>query len=241
MYVITPAGRAAWESQDAAIPASYRRLLWSIDMQGATSAIREMALEHPPTLVQDWLKELQELRFVQPGREGLSDTTLPISPNEPSIQSAAEAVASLTETGAYFALRPRPAGKAKAPAALQVLILEDDPDQRALADLRLSMAGYAVRVAASVADLLRALRKDGTPDLLMLDVMLPDGNGFDVLAKLRRHPKYSGLAIILLTAVRDAEAIGKGLALGANGYVAKPYSRNVLSRVIRTIFGQSAS
>ena len=237
MYVITPAGRAAWESQDAAIPASYRRLLWSIDMQGATSAIREMALEHPPTLVQDWLKELHELGFVQPGREGLSDTTLPISPNKPAIESAAEAVNSLAETGAYFALRPRPANQRKAAAAMQVLILEDDPDQRALADLRLSMAGYAVRVAGSVADLLRSLRNDGVPDVLLLDVMLPDGNGFDVLGKLRRHPEYAHLPIILLTAEREPADIGRGLALGADGYVTKPYSKTLITQVIGRIVG----
>jgi DNA-binding response OmpR family regulator len=120
---------------------------------------------------------------------------------------------------------------------MQVLIVEDDPDQRALADLRISMAGYGVRVAASVGDLLRSLRKDGTPDLLLLDVMLPDGNGFDVLAKLRRHPDYTSLPIIMLTAERKPADIGRGLALGADGYVIKPYSKalitDVIARVVR--------
>jgi two-component system, OmpR family, response regulator len=237
MYVITPAGRAAWEGQDAAIPASYRRLLWSIDMQGASNAIREMALEHPPTLVQDWLKELHELGFVQSGGKPSADTTLPISTNEPAIQSASRAIDSLRETGAFFALRHRPSGRPKPAGKMQILIVEDDPDQRALADLRISMAGYGVRVAASVGDLLRSLRKDGTPDLLLLDVMLPDGNGFDVLAKLRRHPDYASLPIIMLTAERKPADIGRGLALGADGYVIKPYSKalitDVIARVVR--------
>jgi two-component system OmpR family response regulator len=96
-----------------------------------------------------------------------------------------------------------------------------------------------VRVASSVNEMLWTLLNEELPDVLLLDVMLPDGNGFDVLAKLRRHPRFAGLAIVMLTAVRDPEAIGRGLGLGAQGYVAKPYSRNVLQRVIGTIFGHA--
>ena len=69
-----------------------------------------------------------------------------------------------------------------------VLVVEDDPDQRALADLRMSMAGYSVRVAESVNALLRSLLEHGMPDVLVLDVMLDDGDGFDVLEKIAATP-----------------------------------------------------
>jgi DNA-binding response OmpR family regulator len=78
----------------------------------------------------------------------------------------------------------------------------------------------------------RSLIKDEAPDLLLLDVMLPDGNGFEVLGKIRRHPKFSSLPIIMLTAASEPSDIGKGLALGADGYVIKPYSKNIINAVI---------
>jgi DNA-binding response OmpR family regulator len=113
----------------------------------------------------------------------------------------------------------------------------DDPDQLALADLRVSAADYGVRTASSGAELTRRLLEEGPPDLLLLDVMLPDGNGFDILAKLRRHPKFAELPIVLLTVVSDVEHVATGLGLGADGYVTKPYSKNILVGVIKGVLG----
>jgi DNA-binding response OmpR family regulator len=92
-----------------------------------------------------------------------------------------------------------------------------------------------VRAAESVQQLVRSLMEHGTPDLLLLDVMLPDGSGFDVLAKLRRHSDYASLPVVLLTAKSDPADIAKGLALGADGYVTKPYSKSILAGVISGI------
>jgi two-component system OmpR family response regulator len=116
-----------------------------------------------------------------------------------------------------------------------ILIVEDDPDQLALADLRVSMAGYKVRVATSVNGFLQAIVDEGAPDLLLLDVMLPDGDGFDVLARMRRHPALGSLPIVMLTAKSEAADIGRGLVLGADGYVTKPYTKNLIVDVIRRV------
>src|SRR5574341_1218772 len=80
-----------------------------------------------------------------------------------------------------------------------------------------------------------ALRAHGLPDMLLLDVVLPDADGFAILAGMRRHPKLALLPVIMLTA-KDAPAdISKGLALGADGYVTKPYSKNILADTIRRV------
>jgi two-component system phosphate regulon response regulator PhoB len=119
----------------------------------------------------------------------------------------------------------------QAPAETVVLIVEDDPDQAALAELRVAAAGYRVALAASVEEMTKAL-KQGVPDLLLLDVMLPDGDGFDVLGKLRRHPLYALLPIVMLTVKAATNDIQHGLALGADGYVTKPYRKEVLAETI---------
>ena len=76
-------------------------------------------------------------------------------------------------------------------------------------------------------------------DLVLLDVMLPDGNGFDLLARIRRHHRYSLLPVIMLTALTGDEDIQRGLELGADGYITKPYSKNVLLDTMRQVFRQA--
>ncbi|OGA76320.1 MAG: hypothetical protein A3G81_01295 [Betaproteobacteria bacterium RIFCSPLOWO2_12_FULL_65_14] len=229
MWLVTSAGREAWKSQDTAIPERYRRLLRSIDVQGDARAIQELLGDHPEQLVQDWLHELEELRFIE-SRVGSGDS-------EPISKVAAEASAVLAETGAYLAERSSKARNPKPAAETTILIVEDDPDQLALADLRVSAAGYKVRAVASVSQLKTYLAQDEVPDLLLLDLMLPDGNGFSVLSDLRRHPRLASLPIVMLTVVNEPAYIAEGLALGADGYVTKPYSKNILIGVIKGVLG----
>lgn len=232
MWGITPAGRQAWESEDAAIPSDYRKLLWMMDVQGDARAIHELLRAYPEQLVRDWLRELQSLGFIENSSRHAVDRTLPIEVSELARAAADRAAAILDASGSYLAEnRLRPA-KAKSREQTVILIVEDDPDQLALADLRVSMAGYQVRTAESVQGLVRALGDQGPPDLVLLDVELPDGNGFDVLAKMRRSRTYAKLPIVMLTAKREPADIATGLALGADGYVTKPYSKNIVVGVV---------
>jgi CheY-like chemotaxis protein len=246
VYRLTQTGREAWESQDVAVPADYRRMLWLMDFHGHAGVIRDLLRQYPKQVLDEWLAEMEELGLIeqtletQDSEEAFSsrdaDRTLAMVRDDIR-QQADAAGASLARTGAYVAadrLNQRPAPM-KTPADSVVLILEDDPDQLALADLRVSMAGYKVRVATSVNAFLHSMLDDGAPDLLLLDVTLPDGDGFEVLAKMRRHPVLGSLPIVLLTARNDAADIGKGLLMGADGYVTKPYTKNILADVIRRV------
>jgi CheY-like chemotaxis protein len=230
-YQLTDAGRNAWESQDTAVPADYRLILWLLDFHGndyAASAFRRF----PEQLLGAWLGEMEELGLIERATSG--PKYAPERPAEP-VADEVSAAEMLSRGGAYIAehrLRSRMPPR-KPRARIVVLIVEDDADQLALADLRVSMAGYKVRVANSVNGFLQAIVDEGAPDLLLLDVMLPDGDGFDVLARMRRHPALGSLPIILLTARSDAGDIGRGLVLGADGYVTKPYTKNLLVDVIR--------
>jgi len=76
---------------------------------------------------------------------------------------------------------------------------------------------------------------EGAPDLLLLDVMLPDGDGFEVLSRMRRHQALGSLPIVMLTAKNEPGDIGRGLVLGADGYITKPYTKNILADVIRRV------
>lgn len=248
IYRLTASGRQSWETQDAAVPADYRRLLWLMDFYGHAGLMRTMLASYPASMLQEWLGEMEELGLIEqvpPGTQADQDFALPrdstVGLDQARVRDeAGTASKALAQTGAYVALdrlrRRRP--MAKPPADTQILVVEDDPDQLALADLRMTMSGYQVRVAASVNGFLQSMFDDGAPDLLLLDIGLPDGDGFEVLARMRRHKVLSDLPIVLLTAKNDPADIGKGLALGADGYVTKPYTKSILADVVRQVLKQ---
>jgi CheY-like chemotaxis protein len=248
---VTEAGRKAWETQDAKVPRDYRRILGLIENEAHSDVIRGYLRRYPDKLIFDWFSELEDLGLVESAPDtAWHDLDFTPNPKLPEMiaedekrlaDDAKEAGASLSRKSVYLAadrLKNR-AASSKTAAETVVLIVEDDPDQLALAELRVGMARYQVRTAASAKALLQAL-KEGAPDLLLLDVMLPDGDGFDILASLRKHPAHALLPVIMLT-IRDEPAdIHKGLAFGADGYVTKPYSRDLLADLIRRVLRQES-
>jgi len=117
-----------------------------------------------------------------------------------------------------------------------ILLVEDEASIRdPLADV-LRSEGFDTLVAGSVAEALEQARRD--PDLVLLDLMLPDGSGFDVCRELRQH---SQVPIIMLTARGEVADRVVGLELGADDYVVKPFSgREVVARV-RAVLRRAAT
>jgi len=247
VYRTTEAGRAAVESGDTAIPNDYRGILALIGDEAHANVVRGSLRHFPDALLEEWLAELEELGLVE-SRPDKASHDLDFTGNFKVPQLIAEdrqqlaqeshvAGGVLQRKGVYLAAErvQHRAPSEKAPAETVVLVVEDDPDQLALAELRVSMAGYKVRVAESEQALLQALNSGGLPDILLLDVVLPDADGFEILAGIRRHPKVSLLPVVMLTAKDDAADIRRGLALGADGYITKPYSKNILADTIRRV------
>jgi DNA-binding response OmpR family regulator len=115
--------------------------------------------------------------------------------------------------------------------AKRILIADDEPNIVISLEFLLKREGYEVVVATNGAAALASVREQ-RPDLAILDVMMPQRNGFEVCQDLRADPQMQGLRIIMLTAKgRDTE-VAKGLALGADHYMTKPFStRELVARV----------
>lgn len=113
----------------------------------------------------------------------------------------------------------------------RILVVDDDRDVVRLIRAYLEQAGYEVLVAYDGETALHVLRRD-RPDLLLLDLMLPDRDGLDITRLVRQDPNLSPIPIIMLTArVDDIDKI-VGLEMGADDYVTKPYNpREVVARV----------
>ena len=117
----------------------------------------------------------------------------------------------------------------KVPA--RILVVEDERDIAALVAYHLTKEGYRVRTAEGGTEALEAAASE-RPDLLILDLMLPGLSGYEVLGELRRRPELTEVPVIVLTARRDEADRVKGLELGADDYVTKPFSpRELVLRV----------
>jgi DNA-binding response OmpR family regulator len=115
--------------------------------------------------------------------------------------------------------------------APEVLVVEDEPDIRNLIALHLAREGFRCRVAATGEEALRAVRAS-VPDLVVLDLMLPEMDGREVCRRLRSEPASAALPIIIVTAKADEVDRIVGLELGADDYVTKPFSpRELVARV----------
>ena len=117
----------------------------------------------------------------------------------------------------------------KTPA--RILVVEDERDIAALVAYHLTKEGYRVRTTEGGQEALEAVSAE-KPDLMVLDLMLPGFSGYEVLQELRRRPEMADVPVVVLTARRDEADRVKGLELGADDYVTKPFSpRELVLRV----------
>jgi DNA-binding response OmpR family regulator len=120
----------------------------------------------------------------------------------------------------------------------RVLVVDDEPNIVMSLEFLMKRAGFEVTVARNGREALQAL--DGQPpDLLLLDVMMPELDGYEVCERIRKRPEWDATRIIMLTARgRDAER-QRGLALGADRYVTKPFSTRELVEQAKELLGMS--
>jgi two-component system, OmpR family, alkaline phosphatase synthesis response regulator PhoP len=105
----------------------------------------------------------------------------------------------------------------------KVLIVDDEPNILLALEYLLHRSGYEVHVASNGEDALREIEAF-RPDVVLLDVMMPQQSGYDVCRRVRDRPELRGVKIVMLSAKGREAEVSKGLALGADMYVTKPFS-----------------
>ncbi len=110
----------------------------------------------------------------------------------------------------------------------RILVVDDEPDITALVAYHLAKSGYRVTTATSGSEAIKSAR-DERPDIMVLDLMLPGVSGYDVLSELRQRPETADIGVILLTARREEADRIRGLSLGADDYLTKPFSPQELA------------
>ena len=122
--------------------------------------------------------------------------------------------------------------------AKKILIADDEPNIVISLEFLMQRNGFEVKTAGDGEAALR-LVGEFRPDLILLDIMLPKKDGFEVCQQIRANPEWQGVKVVMLTAKgRDTE-VTKGLALGADAYVTKPFSTKDLVAQVRKLLGLS--
>jgi DNA-binding response OmpR family regulator len=120
----------------------------------------------------------------------------------------------------------------------KILIVDDEPNIVISLEFLMKKEGFDVAVACDGDEALSKVASFA-PDLILLDVMMPKKSGFEVCEALRADPAHAALQIVMLTAKgRDTE-VAKGLAIGADAYVTKPFSTKDLVARVKTMLGSA--
>ncbi len=118
----------------------------------------------------------------------------------------------------------------------RVLIAEDEPNIVTSLEFLMSEVGHEFRTALNGEDALR-LAAEFRPDLMLLDVMLPLKSGFDVCRSVRGDKTLKKIKIVMLTAKGRETEVAKGLALGADAYITKPFATRELLDTVKRLLG----
>ena len=116
----------------------------------------------------------------------------------------------------------------------KILVVDDEEDILELVKYNLEREGFQVKCVESGEKAMASIRREA-PDLVVLDLMLPGIDGLEVARRLKQDQKYAGIPIIMLTAKGEEADIVTGLELGADDYIAKPFSPRILIARIKVI------
>ena len=122
----------------------------------------------------------------------------------------------------------------------RILVAEDEPSIVLSLEFLLGEAGFEVLTTGNGMDAL-AIAEQCKPDLLVLDLMLPIVDGFAVCRTLRANPALRDMRILMLTARGREHEVARGIALGANAYVTKPFGTRELMKTVSELLGGNAS
>lgn len=125
------------------------------------------------------------------------------------------------------------------PYKTRILLIEDEEDIAALIKLQAEISGYSLHVEVDGVNGYLACERM-LPDLIILDVMLPGENGFDVCRKIKNNPRLKHIPVLMLSAKDKEIDIVLGLELGADDYVSKPFSPKVLFSKVKAILRRSS-
>lgn len=240
VFAVSPAGSDALRSSDRSLSAAEVEFLVRVDGTVPLAQVRASMPGISPVDFEAVVHRMRQRGFIAPVHVDPVAARMQASLDLLSGDAAADTgVSSLKSSGFYVEIaRARATERVRQPGrALSAIVVEDEPTLAKFIQTYLSFDGFIVRLAASRSEIVAEFSKPPIPDVVLLDVQLPDADGFDVLVRLRQHKALHDVPVIMLTGKATREAVLKGMAAGADGYVTKPFDAESLMRAVRTVVG----
>ncbi len=243
VYVTTPRGTDELGQGRTTLSAEEFELLVRVDGKLTLSQIRAaMPAMSDAVFTGNW-RSLQDRRLVARAVTDPMDQKLQQQLDSFSLTTGGTgedaAMLSLKRAGFFVeiarAQAVRPVRAATQP--ITALVVEDEPVLAKFLKTYLSLEGIQVRGAANRAQVDAELRVRPVPDVVLLDVGLPDIDGFDILQRLQEEAAFKAVPTIMLTGKATRECVIRGISGGAAGYVTKPFRADALVRAVRTVLG----
>jgi len=253
VYVVTERGEAELKGGSTALTPKQLELLVLIDgranveeiVKGARSLTGEEVTGMLRQLIADELVKSATIAqadgidfryFFEPGGPAAEPSA---QAKENAEKEAQVGTPHLQQHGYYVSIarraaRPRQLEKG---STVSVLMIEDDQHLAKFLRQILGMEGLAVRWAKNREEIVVELRRLPSCDLVLLDVTLPDANGFDILQSMKQHPQLKAIPVVMLTAQDKRDSVMRGLAGGADGYMTKPLEVETLIKGIKAVLG----
>jgi CheY-like chemotaxis protein len=255
-FVPTETGNEQIHAGSTRLPAAALEILVMLDGKNTVGHLEQKMPQIPAADLRNVLRSLLAANLIRPhaldelsGGIGVDfDAFFKAAsggePSAPAVEKSADLEALKgapeLERQGYYVCIARQAVKAHTAASagkFQALLVEDDPDMAALVKRLLERDAFAVSACSKRDEVIARLRQRPTPDILMLDVMLPDLNGFDLLQKLKAHAQLKTMPVVIVTANAERESVMRGIALGADGYITKPFDHATLVRGVKAVLG----
>lgn len=236
VYGVTRQGKVELTDSSTSLTAAELKLLVLVDGSTTVAQIAKFVQEPAPEAVVKTLEKLAASGYIIPTIEMTSGRGIDAGV---LFGDSDAGLASLRASGYIVRIAQRAPDRPKLAAGekITVLVVENDPQLVKMLRTYLKMEDFAARFAATRDEITAALREPPKPDVVLLEAVLPDIDGFDVLAKMRHHDALKSVPVIMVTVKATREAVLTGLLRGANGYVTKPYDMPVLLKAVRSVLG----
>jgi CheY-like chemotaxis protein len=198
---------------------------YAVDLAGAARVRQLVLTHHDPAHDDRFIEDVEKRARAYAAQRG-HNVEVRLAFEGLEVIVAAQAVEHLADAP------PAPQADRQALVGIRILVVDDDPDIRALAKRALSQDGHIVNEASTGKEAL-ALIDAEAPNLLVLDLLMPDQGGLEVLEILRSRPATAALPVVLLTAMDDEANTRAGFELGATDYVTKPFTIPQLAARVR--------
>lgn len=252
VFSLTGSGRTELHGSQTGLAREALKVLVLIDGKASVAQVVRSMPGMSPEAVRATLAELLAGGFVAKGNDGpayggidpgdfftVTSADTAFAAELMGSGELAAGVSSLQDTGYFVSIARRAEGAPTRPAGARpvAVVVEDDPDLGKLLRTYLKLEGIDTILASNRAEVGAAFKRPSAPDLVLLDVQLPDLDGFDILGRIRQHPLLKTVPVIMLTGEATRGAVLKGIHGGADGYVTKPFQIDVVMKAVKTVLG----